>query len=225
MSNTGSDTFKTLRGLPEALPEGEHLIWQCSPSTLSVARHALFASWFAVYFTVLTVSAAIPALQDGATPAGALAASWHLIALGVVSSALVVVVGTLIRKSTVYSITNKRVVMQIGMALPLTLNLPFHKIASADVKLYGDGSGDIALTPAEELPVNYAHLWPHVRGLHLRKPRPALRSVENANDVAALLVRAMIASGVKGERHALPKTTGMQNQNGVDASEQFAAPA
>lgn len=201
MNDNWTDNRKTL-ALPEALPEGEYVVWQCAPSSIGVARHALFASWVALYFGILMLSAAVTVVQQGGSVINALSASWHLIAIGLATTAALAGIGVMIRRSTVYTITNKRVVMQIGMAVPLRLNLPFHKIASADLKVYGDGTGDIALTPAEALPVTYVHLWPHAQGFHLFKPRPALRAIDNARDVSALLVRAMVASGVPGARRA-----------------------
>ena len=39
----------------------------------------------------------------------------------------------LVARSSVYSITNRRVVLHIGLALPVTLNLPLAQVASADV--------------------------------------------------------------------------------------------
>lgn len=215
MSDKQHKSGATLAGLREALPEDEHVIWQCSPGAVSIARHALFASWVAGYFAILALSAAVAVLRDGGSIAAAFSASWHLIAIGAVTTAALTAIGALIRRSTVYSITSKRVVMQVGMAVPLQLNLPFNKIASADIKLYADGSGDIALTPAEKLPVSYIHLWPHVRGLFVLNPRPALKSIENARDVSALLVKAMLESGVACERRAIMETNGVEGKMNV----------
>ena len=44
-----------------------------------------------------------------------------------------------------YTITSKRVLFQFGVALPMTMNIPFGKIANAALKTYRDGSGDIPL--------------------------------------------------------------------------------
>ena len=48
-------------------------------------------------------------------------------------------------RTTVYTITNRRVVMRFGAAIPKAINIPFGIIESAAIKpLAGDG-GDIAL--------------------------------------------------------------------------------
>ena len=54
-------------------------------------------------------------------------------------------VSWLIAATTHYTITDKRVIMQIGVALPIALTLPLKRIGSADVKLNADGTGDIPL--------------------------------------------------------------------------------
>ena len=48
-------TFEPVRGLPEALPEGEHILWQGSPSTMRLAREGLKMNWIIGYFAVLAV--------------------------------------------------------------------------------------------------------------------------------------------------------------------------
>ncbi len=47
--------------------------------------------------------------------------------------------------TTVYTITDRRVAMRIGIALTLTLNLPFKSVAAAQFKASSFGTGDIAL--------------------------------------------------------------------------------
>lgn len=93
-------------------------------------------------------------------------------------------------RATVYSITSARVVMRIGAALSITLNLPFSQIASADLAKGPGDSGTIALRPLDNTKLSYIICWPHVRPWHMRHPEPALRCISNATDVAALLSKA-----------------------------------
>ena len=46
-------------------------------------------------------------------------------------------------RTSVYTITSKRIVMRIGIALPMALNIPFRLIGNAALKTQSDGSGDI----------------------------------------------------------------------------------
>ena len=54
--------------------------------------------------------------------------------LGMVAIFLLIAISYLISSTTVYSITDKRVVMRIGIVLNLSLNIPFSKIETARVK-------------------------------------------------------------------------------------------
>ena len=48
-------------------------------------------------------------------------------------------------RTTVYTITNRRVVMRVGIALPVTLNLPFAGSPRPACGCTADGTGDIPL--------------------------------------------------------------------------------
>ena len=50
--------------------------------------------------------------------------------LGMVAIFILLAISYLISSTTVYSITDKRVVMRIGIVLNLSLNIPFSKIAN-----------------------------------------------------------------------------------------------
>src|SRR5450432_2237317 len=67
----------------------------------------------------------------------------------------------LFRRAACYTITSKRVLFQFGAALPMTMNIPLGKIASAALKTYRDGSGDIPLKLCDDGRVSYLLLWPH----------------------------------------------------------------
>ena len=105
-------------------------------------------------------------------------------------------------RSTIYTITNKRLVMRIGIALPKCINLPLSMIGSADLRTYDDGTGDmpIALTGSQRL--GYAQLWPHARPWRVAVAQPMLRAVPKAAEVADLMARAIGAT--LGERSASP---------------------
>ena len=71
--------------------------------------------------------------------------------------------------TTLYSVTDKRVIMRIGIVLSLTLNLPFRRLRAADLKLSQDGHGDIALALPDTDRIGWFHLWPHQRAWHVRQ--------------------------------------------------------
>jgi hypothetical protein len=91
-------------------------------------------------------------------------------------------------RSTLYTLTNKRVVMRIGIVLTLTFNLPFKRIAGASLKTQGAGTGDIALALHPEDRIGWAHLWPHQRAWHVTQPQPTLRCVPHSTQVGEQLL-------------------------------------
>jgi hypothetical protein len=185
--------FEPIRGLPQALPPGERLLWQGSPHADSLARRAFHARKIAVYFALL-------ALWDLGTSLSA-DAPWTTIALGLTLYALgacatLGILGWLasrIARTTVYSITTRRVVMRFGIALPMTINLPYRAVEAAALKVQADGTGDISLSllPANRLA--YLVLWPHVRAWRFTRTQPTLREVPDAARAAEILSRALAA--------------------------------
>lgn len=184
-----SDEFDSepVPGLPENLPAGENLLWQGSPSWTSLARHSLHAGKAAFYFTFLAAGRVVWQTARGEALPQSLIDAAQVLAFGLAGVALLVAVAWLSGRTTIYSITNRRVVMRYGIALPMTVNIPFSEIGAADLKSYRDGSGDIALAVTGPLKLAYLHLWPNVRPWHLKNAQPALRSVPDAEKIARLL--------------------------------------
>lgn len=100
------------------------------------------------------------------------------------------VMAWLMAKTTVYTITTRRVVMRIGIVLNVTFNLPFKRIASADLSLGQAGVGDIALTLVPEDKIAFLHLWPHAKPWAVGNPVPMLRCLPAAQQVGQLLHQA-----------------------------------
>lgn len=191
--------FEPIRGLPGRLPAGESLLWQGAPDLRAMALHVLHVRKVAVYFALLAAWRLVDALRDGASPGNAAVSALPLLGLGAAAAAILFTLAWLMCRTTVYSITSRRVVMRIGVALPITFNLPFAVIGSAGLRLDGAGAGTIALTLKAPNRLAYPVLWPHARPWHLGRAEPALRLVPDAAKVAHLLVQAVAA--------ALPETT------------------
>ncbi|MFO1035485.1 MAG: photosynthetic complex putative assembly protein PuhB [Geminicoccaceae bacterium] len=194
-----------VRGLPEPLPPGEHILWQGEPVWRDLAVRALHARKLAVYFAVLLLWPGIAAYHDGASVAGAVWSSAKFLPLAAGVIGFLCVYAWLAARATVYTITNSRVVMRIGLALPIVLNLPFRQIASADFRPFADGTGDIALVPTDSGGVGYLHLWPHARRWHFNPAQPMLRAVPEGKKVAELLAGALTAANATPAPKAGPR--------------------
>lgn len=186
------DDFQTepVRGLPEALPQGEHILWQGAPRVWSLAKQSLSLYWAGGWFLfifawrTLAGAAVMPWAQS------AREASFFLV-LGAIVCALLWVVALIQARATVYTITNRRVALRVGAALTFTVNLPYRQVANATLARARDGSGTIALEMTQGSPVlSYVLLWPHVRPWRMRRVEPALRCISEPEKVAALLAEA-----------------------------------
>jgi hypothetical protein len=113
--------------------------------------------------------------------------------LAFVAILILTFVAYLSAKTTVYTITNRRIVMRVGIVLTVTFNLPFKRIAAANLRGLSGGRGDICVSLMESDKIAYAHLWPHARPWRFAKPEPMLRCLTNAQTVAALLTEAWSA--------------------------------
>lgn len=199
--------FEPIRGLPEHLPPGEEMLWQGAPRWTALARRAFHVRTVAIYFAVLVVwRIAVDWSEDSSAASALMGVSWILV-LGLLAVGALAFLGWAMSRATVYTITNQRVVMRIGVALQMIMNLPFKQIRSADLKLYRDGTGDLPLLLAETAHPSYIIFWPHVRPWRLSPPQPMLRSIPDADKVAAILADALKAYAEQSMESADSETT------------------
>ncbi len=182
-----------VRGLPETLPAGERMLWQGAPAWRTLGWRSFHARWIAAYFGVLIGWRAITAMADHEAAASALTGIAHLLALGGLGVGLVMLFAWLTGRSTVYTVTDRRLVIRFGIALPMSINLPFKSIDQADMKVNRDGTGDIVLSLVGHERVSYLVLWPHVQPWKLSRAQPTLRAIPEAATVAQSFARALAA--------------------------------
>jgi hypothetical protein len=178
-----------IRGLPEVPPEGEHILWQGAPDPWTLALQALNTGWVAGYFALLAGWRGLAIGLDQGWALGAKATIPYL-AMGGVTCAILGVIALTLAKTTVYTLTNRRVAMRIGAALTVTLNIPFTCVTSADLSLNRNGTGTIALDVGDTVRLSYIVCWPHVRPWRMAHTQPALRCIPDAEHVAELLADA-----------------------------------
>jgi hypothetical protein len=153
--------------------------------------HVFHVRKVAVYFVALMLWRLEAHLYDGASLIDSGIYAVWLTPIAAAGLALLTVLAWLTARSTIYTVTTKRVVLRIGIALSMTVNLPYKAIEAAGLKLFKDGSGDIALTPLAGSKLGYGVLWPHVRRWQFARPQPTLRSIPNARLVADMLSEAL----------------------------------
>lgn len=181
--------FETRPGIPGPLPKDERILWQGKPGTWALARDAYGLRWVMVYFAVVVLWRATVGAADGGM-AGALAYGLPYVGLAIAAFAVIMALAWAAARTTVYTITSARILMRIGAALPVTLNLPFRQIGAADLDLRKDGTGTLAFTTLGDAQLSYLVLWPHLRPWHARKTQPAFRCIPDAKTVAELVASA-----------------------------------
>ncbi len=179
--------FEPQYGLPERLPRDEYLVWQGSPDVNTLAVTAFHIRKLTLYFLALVAVCIWLPLQRGADIMSALDAVKWVLPLAALTLATIWALAFMTARTTVYTITNKRVVLRVGIVLTVTFNLPLKQIASADIRALGDRFGDITLALKGSDRIAWIHLWPSVRAWRIRKTEPTLRAIPDANAVAAKL--------------------------------------
>ena len=181
--------FEPIPGLPEKLPVGEEILWQGRPTFLRLAWHSFGIIWITAYVLLAIISHLIQSILGLHEHSFLPVFSFYFLNWAGVSLILSVLAYFQIR-STIYTITNKRVVLRIGAALPITFNIPFKQISSVGVRTYGK-TGSIALALSGSNKISYISCWPHARPWCFAKPEPSLIFLENIDVTSQILRNAM----------------------------------
>lgn len=169
-------------GDPMGTPQPqEQVLWKGRPDRAVLARTAFHTRTVGLYFAALVaISMAL----------GNMGTAIMCAVLGVLAVAILYSLAWLSARTTLYILTDARLIMRIGMAIETRINLPLKHVQSADLRARSKGHGDIALHLGGERLLGYILLWPHARPFRFAKPEPMLRSVPEAEKVAGILAQA-----------------------------------
>ncbi len=181
-------------GLPAPLPAGETILWQGAPDWRTLARRAMRTRLLSVYFLLLIIWGVSGGISAATPPVAIALSSLKVAALGVVAIALLTLFAYLVARTTIYTITTRRVVIRFGIALPMTIQVAYPMIESAGVKVWPNGTGDVAITMVPSQAIGYVIIWPHARPWKFTKAQPSFRSIPDAAAVSQILGRALAAS-------------------------------
>ena len=195
--------FEPIRGLPRKLPPGETILWQGAPNWWGLALRVFHIRKVAIYFGILVAWQGLTALWDGEDLGAGLASMAGIVPVALAGIGILAGLAFLYARTTVYTITSKRVVLRFGIALPMSVNFPFALVEQAGLRACGDGTGDIPLTLKGRDRVAYLILWPFARPGHYRSPQPMLRALTEPQAVARVLSTALRDDLGEGLVHAL----------------------
>jgi hypothetical protein len=186
--------YEAVRGLPERLPDGERILWQGKPAWFPFARRAFLLLGLSGYFALLLAWQVATGVQDGLGAGAILVGAAPLMLTAFCCLLGLGFIGWLSACMSIYTITDRRVVMQVGIALPTTINLPFAVIERMGVRQHRDGTEDILLVIAKPHRASLIALWPHCRPFRFARPEPLLRGLRQEEGVSRILARALAAS-------------------------------
>jgi hypothetical protein len=189
--------FEPVRGLPFRPSEDEKILWQGSPNWRSLAVHLCHVRSITLYFAVLMLWRMVVSYSDGKPMSLAMEIdAWLAALLGIVIT-MALTFAFLAARTTIYTVTTKRVVLRYGIAFTKAVNVPLRVIKSVGLRMHGNGTADIALTLTGPDKIAYLILWPHARPWRFSLPEPMLRAIPEPQEAAEALKTAL-APFVKG---------------------------
>jgi hypothetical protein len=183
--------FEAVRGVPGELPEGETVLWQGSPHWAYLALDAFKVGWISGYFVLLLAWRFIESLTKGIDPGASFSNALAVLPLAAVAIGLLFGLAWVNSRSTVYTVTNNRVIMRFGAALTKAINIPFKIVESASSNARSNGRGDVAMKLVAPNKIPMLLLWPHMRPGTMRNPEPTFRSLKDAVVCAQTLSEAL----------------------------------
>uniref|UniRef100_UPI0035C9EE93 photosynthetic complex putative assembly protein PuhB n=1 Tax=uncultured Sphingomonas sp. TaxID=158754 RepID=UPI0035C9EE93 len=191
--------YEPIPGLPGLLPKDERIVWQGAPDRRVLARTAFHTRLVTGYFVLLGGWAFVAALLRGVHGVEdfsgvALTAMFGIIAVGLLNA-----LAWAAARTTLYTLTNRRIVFRVGVAFSKCINLPLPLVATVGLAAQADRSGDIPLALVGDRKLGFLALWPHARPWHVATPQPMLRAVPEAAQVAALIGRTCLTLDPHGQ--------------------------
>ncbi|QFT78646.1 hypothetical protein FIU90_13940 [Erythrobacter sp. THAF29] len=169
-------------GDPMGTPaQDERILWKGRPDLSTYARTAFHTRKAAIYFAALIVLALAFGNVNGAIACAV---------LGVIGIAILQALAWYSARTTLYILTDQRLMMRVGMAIETRINVPLKQVHAAHFKPRDKGRGDIALELSGERLLGYWLLWPHARPWKFNMPQPMLRAIPQAEAVAKMLTEA-----------------------------------
>ncbi len=173
--------YEPVNGLNGDLLEGETVLWQGAPDWKALLRSALHIRILGVYIAIMAVYGMI---EGGAITA------MVVIGSGLIALSFFALFAWAVQKTSVYTLTNQRLVLRIGVALDKYVNIPLSQIDTADLKTLPSDHGNIVLKLKGRPQMGYPMLWPHVRSLRITAPQPMLRAIAQPEHVARMMFTA-----------------------------------
>ena len=186
-------------GLPGPLPEGERVLWHGRPERSALLRYLFRWPLLTVYFALFALLPVLATARSGAGPAQVALSPLLLLPFALPVALAVFASAALLARTSTYIITDRRVVLQVGVAFTRTVNIPLALIVDVSARERAHGL-DIALTLRHPNKIAWFALWPHARGVRFARPIPMMRGLPVDSPAAGILADAVMRM-TPGVRH------------------------
>ena len=206
--------FEVHKNILDAIPEGESILWKGKPSFWGFSWYFFGLKLLAFYLIILSVVfAARLTVTDFFT--AFVGDFLPFLLSGILTSFILMALAKIQSQSSVYIITENRVIIKSGAALSFLISMPFKKIKAVNLQKRKGSLGTISFELNSGKRVPYISCWPSVRPWRFKNTEPAFSCIENVDEVATILRKSVMAGRVSLQAPTINSEFKSQIEQGV----------
>ena len=187
--------FEAPKNILDAIPNGESILWKGRPSLWGFSWNLFGLKWITLYLSMLSiVSVARFFASDFYTAFYVDFLPFFL--SGIFASIILIGLAATQTYSTVYIITENRVIIKTGAALSFLISMPFKMIKEVNLQKRGASIGTISFELLSEKRVPYISCWPSVRPWKFKRTQPAFSCIGSVDEVATILRKTAMTGNI-----------------------------
>ena len=206
--------FEVHKNILDAIPEGESILWKGKPSFWGFSWYFFGLKLLAFYLIILSVVFAARLTVTDFFTAFVVDFLPFLLS-GILTSCILMALAKIQSQSSVYIITENRVIIKSGAALSFLISMPFKKIKAVNLQKRKGSLGTISFELNSGKRVPYISCWPSVRPWRFKKTEPAFSCIENVDEVATILRKSVMAGRVSLQAPIINSEFKSQIEQGV----------
>ena len=149
--------------------EDEKILWQGSPNWRTLAVHLCHVRTITIHFALLMLWRIAVAYSDGTSISLALEIAAWLAALCGIVMTIALWFAFLAARTTIYTVTTRRVVLRYGIAFTKAVNVPLRMVKSVGLRMHSNGTGPWRFTDRHrKLPISFFGRMSGPGGSHCR---------------------------------------------------------
>ena len=206
--------FEVHKNILDAIPEGESILWKGKPSFWGFSWYFFGLKLLALYLIILSVVFAARLTVTDFFTAFVVDFLPFLLS-GILTSCILMALAKIQSQSSVYIITENRVIIKSGAALSFLISMPFKKIKAVNLQKRKGSLGTISFELNSGKRVPYISCWPSVRPWRFKNTEPAFSCIENVDEVATILRKSVMAGRVSLQAPTINSEFKSQIEQGV----------